>query len=124
MVLFTKGILGMEVAFIQSPLGSTPASFAGTEFGTIRLIRPGLTVRPMPWSATVAEETRMASPRPSSRSMPLAHYPLMKLEEYRSATEHIIFGVRGSQRLLDRRRPRPSCCLGSRTARCLYSSTS
>ena len=31
MVLFTKGILGMEVAFIQSPLGSTPASFAGTE---------------------------------------------------------------------------------------------
>src|SRR3954447_5839635 len=33
MALFAKGILGMEVAFIQSPTGSTLALFAGTETG-------------------------------------------------------------------------------------------
>jgi len=36
---------------------------------------------------------------------------------YRSATEHIVFGVRGgSSGSWDRRFPRPSICTGSRTA--------
>ena len=43
---------------------------------------------------------------------------------YCSATEHIVFEVRGGQRLLGPGCPPPSSCLGSRTAKSRSSSTS